>query len=148
MAADGNTAVVGADTVSSNTGAAYVFTNSAGTWSQSATLQATGGAPGDSFGRQLAMTADGNMVVVGAYGVSLLTGAAYVFTKSANTWSKSAVLQATGGANYDAFGNSVAVDVFTKSAGNWRQSGILPPAVYLILTLDARSLWPPTVTRP
>ena len=108
VSADGTTAVVGANGVSSYAGAAYVFTKTSGTWSLSATL-ATGGAGGDYFGSSVSVSGDGATAVVGAPGVSSYTGATYVFTKSSGVWSSSTTLQATGGASYDQFGFSVSV---------------------------------------
>ena len=78
VSADGATAVVGARGVSSNTGAVYVFTRSGNVW-RSSTLQATGGAVNDSFGRSVSVSGAGTTAMVGAYGVSSNAGAAYSF---------------------------------------------------------------------
>ena len=107
ISADGTTALVGAYQVSSQAGAAYVFTNSGSGWSSS-TLLGTGGAAGDQFGVSVSVSADGATAVVGARGVSSNTGAVYVFTRSGNVW-RSSTLQATGGAVNDSFGRSVSV---------------------------------------
>ena len=79
VSGDGATAVVGAYGVSSNTGAAYVFTKTSGVWSSSTTLQASGGATGDYFGVSVSVSGAGTTALVGAYGVSSFTGAAYSF---------------------------------------------------------------------
>ena len=60
----------------SNTGAAYVFSRSGGTWTQQAKLTAPNGGPGDNFGISVAIAK--STAVVGAPG-NQGTGAAYVF---------------------------------------------------------------------
>jgi hypothetical protein len=133
VAISGDTAVVGADGVSSDTGAAYVFTRSASVWSQQQKLTATDGAAGDQFGYSVALS--GETAVVGAYGVGSGTGAAYVFTRSGTVWRQQQKLTATGGAAGDLFGCSVAlsgetavvgaygVDTWTGAAYVFKRSG-------------------------
>jgi hypothetical protein len=155
LSGDGNTAVVGAfgHTVNGNVyqGAAYVFTNSGGNWSQQAELSASDGAAGDWFGDSVALSGDGNTAVLGASGHAVngnqIQGAAYVFTNSAGSWSQQAELTASDGVYDDEFGISVALSsdgntalvgalfhtvngntnyqgaayVFTNSAGSWSQ---------------------------
>ena len=111
----GDTALVGAQAVGSNTGAAYVFTRSGDEWTQQAKLTATGGVAGDWFG--VAASISGDTVVVGAYGVDSNTGAAYVFTRSEETWTQQQKLTATDGAAGDFFGASVSVDGDTAIVG-------------------------------
>jgi len=155
LSGDGNTAVVGAfgHTVNGNVyqGAAYVFTNSGGNWSQQAELSASDGAAGDWFGDSVALSGDGNTAVLGASGHAVngnqIQGAAYVFTNSAGSWSQQAELTASDGVYDDEFGISVALSsdgntalvgalfhtvngntnyqgaayVFANSAGSWSQ---------------------------
>ena len=110
LSGDGATAVVGAygDPGGTDIGAAYVFTKVGSTWSQSATLQATGGASGAVFGAAVSVSGDGATAVVGAYGVSVSRGAAYAFTKTGSTWSQR-VLLGTGSAPNDYFGQAVSI---------------------------------------
>ena len=158
VAVDGNTAVVGAiedEREGAVTGAAYVFTrDSSGRWSQQARLIDDDLIAGDQFGYSVAV--DGDTAVVGAGQlVNSGPGAVYVFTRESGTWSRTAKLSASDGANGDEFGLSVALDedtvvvgaprndkyddnnvveledpgaayVFTKdSGGNWVQAGKL-----------------------
>jgi hypothetical protein len=142
VALDGDTCVIGAPGTNTLTGNAYVFTNTGGSWSQTAELTATGGADGNYFGQSVAF--DGDTCVIGAGGTNSATGSAYVFTKSDGTWSQVQKLTATGGASDDAFGNSVAIDgdtcvigalgtnsytgsayVFTNTGGSWSQAAEL-----------------------
>ncbi len=111
----GSTALVGAvnATVNGNfaQGAAYVFSDSGGTWSQTAKLTASDGAANDQFGFSVALS--GSTALVGAYRATVngnsAQGAAYVFTESGDTWAQSQKLTANDGAAYDFFGFSVAV---------------------------------------
>ncbi len=127
LSGDGNTAVVGAfgHTVNGNVyqGAAYVFTNSGGNWSQQAELSASDGAAGDWFGDSVALSGDGNTAVLGASGHAVngnqIQGAAYVFTNSAGSWSQQQELTASDGAGGDLFGNSVTL----SSDGNTALAG-------------------------
>jgi hypothetical protein len=73
----GSTALVGAFGHSSSTGAAYVFSDAGGTWTQQAELTAADAAAGDQFGISVALS--GSTALVGAFGHSSSTGAAYVF---------------------------------------------------------------------
>jgi nucleoside-specific outer membrane channel protein Tsx len=123
VAVDGSTAVVGAyqHTVGSNwnQGAAYVFVQSGGTWSQQAELTASDGKANDIFGLSVAVS--GSTAVVGgpqhAGGSNEAQGAAYVFVESGGTWNQQAELTASDGAQSDAFGYSVAVDGSTAVVG-------------------------------
>ena len=98
----GSTALVGAYFHNSGTGAAYVFLRSGKAWSQQAELTASG--PAD-FGFSVAI--QGSTAVVGAvFGQNPSnTGAAYVFVRSGNVWSRQAKL--TGAGTF--FGYSVAI---------------------------------------
>lgn len=125
VAMSGSTVVVGVaeHRVGSNPaqGAAYVFTENGGTWSQQAELTASDGTAGDGFGQSVAVS--GSTVVVGApwrtVGSNLQQGAAYVFGESGGTWSQQAELRASDGAPYDLFGSSVAVSGGAAAVGAW-----------------------------
>ena len=120
VAVSGNIAVVGASgkTVGSNgaQGAAYVFVESGGIWSQQAELTASDGAASAEFGGSVAVS--GNMIVVGAsFGASKTQGAAYVFVQNGTTWSQQAELTASDGAYQDWFGYSVGISGNTVVVG-------------------------------
>jgi hypothetical protein len=115
VALSGDTAIVGAPARNSNTGAAYVFTRSGSVWSQTATLTASSGAPGDLLGYSVAL--EGDTAIAGSYGKNSNTGAAYVFTRSGSVWSQTATLTAAGGAAGDRLGYSVALSVDTAVVG-------------------------------
>ncbi len=122
VAVSGTTAVVGAPANFEGTtrpGAAYVFVESGGTWSQQAELTASDGVAGDDFGYSVAVS--GSTAVAGApfhkVGSNMNQGAAYVFVESEGTWSQQAELTASDGAANDGFGGSVAVSSSTAVIG-------------------------------
>ncbi len=125
MAADGDTAVVGAyqddDATNDNSGSAHVFTrsSSAAPWSWSAKLTASDAAANDEFG--IAVAVDGDTIVVGAHQNDSNKGAAYVFTKpESGGWAdatETAKLTASDAAANDEFGISVAVHGETVVVG-------------------------------
>ena len=114
VAISGDTALVGAELPGTlgraNTGAAYVFTRSAGSWTQQAKLIAADGATGDGFGLSVALS--GETALIGAPGHAVEgkanAGAAYVFTRSGGVWTQEAELSSDGDAG-DTFGVAVAV---------------------------------------
>jgi hypothetical protein len=138
------TATVGGN---ASQGAAYVFIESNGTWSESQKLTASDGGLFDNFGASVAL--DGTTLVVGANGATVggnaAQGAVYVFTESNGIWMQTQKLTANDGAAYDNFGLSVALKgsivlvgspraaiggnagqgalyVFTESNGTWSQT--------------------------
>jgi hypothetical protein len=78
----GSTAVVGADARNSNTGAAYIFTQSGTTWTQQQELTALDGAAGDYFGWSVGVVQGTAISSAYYHTVSSDTyeGAAYTFT--------------------------------------------------------------------
>ena len=133
----GNVIVVGS-TGADSKGAAYVFTNTSGVWTQTTKLTADDGAASDFFGWSVAMA--GNVIVVGAYRSDDVQGAAYVFTNTSGVWTQTTKLTADDGAAGDRFGWSVAMVgsaivvgvtmadskgaayVFTNTSGVWTQT--------------------------
>jgi hypothetical protein len=117
LSSDGNTALIGSsvEDTSPNTdnGAAYVFTRSAGVWTEQQKLLASDPATLDRFGRSVSLSADGSTALIGAFAESTSpnsgNGAAYVFTHSAGVWTQKQKLLASDRANSDNFGFSVAL---------------------------------------
>ena len=101
-------------------GAVYVFTRSGSTWSQQQELTASDGAANDHFGYSVALSADGNTALIGAYdktiGNNYEQGVAYVFTRSGSTWSQQQELTASDGAAKMHFGYSVALSADGNTA--------------------------------
>jgi hypothetical protein len=139
VAVSGDTVVVGAaledssalgvggnqsSNASVDAGAAYVFTRTAGVWSQQAYLKASNTGVDDRFGGGVAI--DGDTLVVGARledsnatGVNSLqsdnsansAGAAYVFVRNLGVWSQQAYLKASNTGASDEFGAALDVSV-------------------------------------
>jgi hypothetical protein len=121
---DGNTAIVGApdeDTDVSAAGAAYIFTwsETSSSWSEQQKIQASDKQQGDYFGSSVAISDDGNTVIVGAQYEDAVVGsntiwgagAAYIFTwsETSSSWSEQQKIQATDKQQGDYFGSSVAI---------------------------------------
>ncbi len=145
VAISGDTLVVGAlddDDAGLNSGSAYVFTRSGGTWDAGTKLVAADGADFDEFGSAVAIS--GDTVVVGSAGdddAGSDSGSAYVFTRSGGTWDAGTKLVAADATADDRFGSAVAISgdtvvvgsagdddagsdsgsayVFTRSSGTW-----------------------------
>jgi hypothetical protein len=124
VSVSGTTAIVGAwgnDDNGSSSGAAYIFEQSGGVWSEVAKLTATDADPNDRFGG--AVSISGTTAIVGAgydddQGVD--SGSAYVFEQSAGTWTQVAKLTASDGAANSRFGEtSVSISGTTAIAGAW-----------------------------
>jgi hypothetical protein len=121
-----NTVVVGApnEAPSSilNAGSAYVFIKTGTMWSQQDKITAGSGQTqsGALFGSSVAIS--NNTIVIGAYqdtqGTPVNTGAAHVYVRSGNTWTKQATLLASDRADGDRFGISVAIDGDTIVVGS------------------------------
>lgn len=87
LSADGNTAIVGGEGDNSGTGAAWVFTRTNGAWSQWGPKLVGSGAVGyANQGLSVALSADGNTAIVGGEADSSLTGAAWVFERTSQTF--------------------------------------------------------------
>jgi FG-GAP repeat len=139
LSGDGQTLVIGAngedsvatgingnqpDDSASNSGAVYIFASTAGAWSQQAYVKASNTGPEDRFGERVALSSDGNMLVIAApredsssSGVNgnqidetaADAGAVYLFTRSASVWSQQAYIKASNTDAADQFGSAIAV---------------------------------------
>ena len=138
VSVSGATAVIGAADKNAYQGAAYVFVESGGVWTQQQALVASDGAANDAFGSSVSVS--GDTAVIGASGKNSGRGAAYVFVRAGGVWSQQQELTASDGAAGDNFGWSVALGgntavigasdkseyvgaayVFALSGGTWRQ---------------------------
>ncbi len=109
----GDRAIVGSprdDASAADSGSAYIFVRSGGTWLQEAKLVAADGGPSDDFGNAVAIFE--NTAIAGARGADspiFQAGAAYVFAFDGMSWSQQAKLVASDGAQDDFFGQSVSL---------------------------------------
>ncbi|RYF07824.1 MAG: integrin [Comamonadaceae bacterium] len=109
-----------------DSGAVYVFSRNGTAWVQQAYLKASNTGMHDDFGSRLALSSDGKTLAVGANfeaGKSLGingdqsqgdraavgSGAAYVFSRNANTWTQKAYLKSTTARSVALFGMSLAL---------------------------------------
>ncbi len=143
VAIDGNNAVVGAWMPGSGNGAAFVFSQTSGVWSQTAQLPAPSPNPG---GLGAAVAISGTTAAVGTVNSSGNNfpnkngGLVYVYSDASGTWTQSAEVTPTKPKNGDFFGNrALALStgtmmvgapahgtvgdayVFTGSPGSWTQ---------------------------
>jgi trimeric autotransporter adhesin len=139
LSADGNTLAVGCigddssaaginnsatDNSLHDAGSAFVFVRNGTTWTQQAYLKAAYPDEADHFGARVALAADGNTLVVAAIDEQSSSagvdgdqtndslngsGAAFVFSRSATTWTQAAFLKASNPYYSDHFGIGVAI---------------------------------------
>jgi hypothetical protein len=156
VALDGDTALIGADLdddKGENSGSAYVYTRSKGTWSQQAKLTAADAGNVDIFGVRVAISGDTALIAArrdddDVNGAD--SGSAYVFIRSGTSWTQQAKLTANDAEAGDLFGynvalyedtgivtaamdddkglNSGAAYVFTRSGSDWSQQTKLTAA--------------------
>jgi hypothetical protein len=101
-----------------DSGAAYAFRISEGSWVQQARLLASDSEPYDWFGYATALV--GDTAIIGAPNDGdrgSKAGAAYVFTRSGNAWTQRTKLRASDGAEFDVFGTAVSASVNTVVVG-------------------------------
>ncbi|HEY3160484.1 MAG TPA: hypothetical protein VGJ78_16075 [Vicinamibacterales bacterium] len=157
------------DNKSQGSGALYVFTRQNGAWSQEAYIKASRGETSDGFGFATSISADGNTVAVGSgdeacltpgidppgcaddapplRGANIWVGAAYVFVRSAGTWSEQSFIKAPNARPYNSFGvrlalsgdgNALAVTSYLEdNAGR----GVRPPQVVQFLIQEIFNAW-------
>lgn len=106
-----------------DSGAAYVYSRSAGVWSAPTKLRAASPTDDGRFGHSVAVHS--GTVVVGEHFRNGARGAAHVFTGSGASWSLQALLTASDAAAGDFFGHSVALldDVAVIGAYGVNSSG-------------------------
>src|SRR6056300_416962 len=142
ISSDGNTAIVGAllengspSAPVTDSGAAYIFTRTNGSWDTGTTIRAPDPGQDDRFGQSVALSSDGNTAIVGAFyddgppsePVSQ-TGAAYIFTRTSGSWDTGTKIVATNQQSYDVFGGSVSIssDGNTAIVGAYLEDGTSP----------------------
>ena len=123
VAISGETLVIGASGTDAgkngNQGSAYVFVRTGATWSEQQKLTASDGAADDRFGGSVAIS--GETLVIAAQsddtGANLNQGSAYVFVRTASSWTQQQKLTAADGAAGDNLGSSVSISGETIVAG-------------------------------
>src|SRR6056300_154587 len=142
ISGDGNTAIVGAyvedgtgPTYTDNSGAAYIFTRTSGSWDTGTKIVASDREYRDLFGYSVAISGDGNTAIVGAIdedGTSpdagFNSGAAYIFTRTDGSWDTGTKIRAPDPETQDYLGYSVSLsyDGNTAIVGSRYEDG--PPS--------------------
>lgn len=138
VAVEGDTVAVGSPLYLSDfSGAVYVYTRNGTDWTQEARIRPSNIGSNDRFGDSVALS--GETLVIGAYaedGDSSSTvdntndnaaensGAAYVFTRSEQTWTQQAYIKAFNANGGDAFSEqAIAVDGDTLAIGAYGEDG-------------------------
>lgn len=146
ISADGNTVASGGYADNGNRGAVWIFSRTDAAWSQQGTkLVGTGNTGIAGQGLSVALSADGNTLLIGGYTDNSSNGAAWVFVRNGTTWSQQGTkLVGTGNAGAARQGCSVALSadgntaliggytdnsnagaawVFTRTGTTWSQQG-------------------------
>jgi hypothetical protein len=145
LSTDGNTLAVGAyledsnataistdgsgglDDTAKDSGAVYIFSRSAGVWTQQAYIKASNTDANDLFGGSVSLSANGNTLVVGAIGedsnvtgISIdgtgesdnssgFSGAAYLFSRNGSIWTQQSYIKSSNTWEADYFGHDVSI---------------------------------------
>jgi len=146
LSADGNTAVVGAYGDNNYQGAAWIYKRTNGVWAQYGNkLVGTGGTAGAYQGSGVAISADGNTVLVGGHNDNINKGAVWVYINNNGVWEQQGnklvgsgsvgacnqgwSIGLTPDGNTAVIGGSRdntdqgAIWVFTRTNGVWSQQG-------------------------
>ncbi len=106
-------------------GAAYVFSLTDGTWTQTQKLTADDGQMFDQFGYSVGLS--GTTAVISAdaaqVGSNAFQGAAYVFDGSSGTWTNTQKLSASDGGIGDIFGIALSFDGTNAVIGAYANAG-------------------------
>ena len=102
ISADGNTAIAGAPNDNTQQGAAWIYVRNGNVWTQQGPkLVGSGNVGPAQQGRAVAISADGNTVIIGGYFDNGGTGAAWIFTRNNNVWTQQG--NKLVGTGYDGF---------------------------------------------
>jgi len=145
---DGSQVFVGTPIVNTYVGAVYVYTPVNGNWANATpvSLDVSGVPQHSNFGSAIAVSANGQMLVVGASAASnggATPGKVYVYSLNNGSWGSPLGLSTTGVANGSELGTSVAVSsngqvvvagapqgnsvyVYTQTNGSWGGPVALP----------------------
>jgi hypothetical protein len=125
---DGSIAAIGSVGVQSGSepfGAAYMFTRSDATWTQQQKITAVDATSGNYFGYSVALSADGNTLIVGSSSAddsnTANKSSISVFSKSGSLWMLQSQLLKSGTGTSEYFGHSLSVSFDGSSllAGIW-----------------------------
>jgi hypothetical protein len=107
LSGDGQTALVGAP--GRTIGAAYVFVEHGGKWSEQQELDSPAGSAQDSYGGSVTLSGDGATALVGAYTGNGLRGIVYSYARRGDGYVRDGQITAPDGTAGDAFGAAVSL---------------------------------------
>jgi hypothetical protein len=125
LSADGETAAI-AGSGDDGAGATWIFSRAGSSWRQTAKLTPNDSIGQSAFGVRLALSDDGNTLLVGGNQDAGSVGAAWVFTRSGSTWTQQGPkLTARDEQGAAGFGIRVALagDGRTALIGGWSDNG-------------------------
>ena len=121
LSADGNTLAIGGRANSGNNGATWIFTRSAGVWTQQGSALLGSGASGTAAqGESVSLSANGNVLAIGGGSDNSGVGATWIFTRTNGTWTQlGSKLVGTGaiGTSQQGISNSISADGTTLAVG-------------------------------
>ena len=141
----GDSALIGAhrsDATGPDSGAAYIFTRTGGTWRQDFQLIPNDSGLGDEFGYAVDLT--NGVAIIGAPKEDRREpdmGAAYVFVETRDAWLQQAKLAATDAEAGDEFGSAVAIHEDAAIVGAWKDDHPLGASEDLTAQIDKGSAY-------
>jgi hypothetical protein len=124
LSSDGNTAIIGGFRDNASQGAAWVFTRSGGVWTQQGNkLLGSGAVASARQGTSVALSADGNIAVVGGFADGGGAGAALVFTRSDGRWTQDKKLVGSGAVGKSAPSVALSADGSIVIVGGSNDNG-------------------------
>jgi hypothetical protein len=109
LSGDGSTALIGEPGDGGYTGAAWAFVRGEGGWVRQGPRLRGAGELGERFGVSVALAENGDTALIGARGASGMSGAAWVFARSAESWSQQQRLLPGEAGGEAQFGSAVAL---------------------------------------
>jgi hypothetical protein len=118
LSREGNTALIGGRDDNNGAGAAWVFTRSGATWAQGEKLTGSGETQNGDFGASVALSGDGDTALIGGIRDGSFAGAAWVFTRSASTWTQQGSKLTASDESNGKYGGDFAASVALSDDGN------------------------------
>ena len=144
VSADGTKAIIGGPAEEVDLGAAWIFTRSPAGWNQQARLVPRDDSGATAFGRDVSLSPDGAVALIGGPGDDRDAGAAWIFLREGTVWRQDGTKITPTDAEGGFFGASVALSdnalvaaiggpgdrgdagaawTFSRSATRWSQQG-------------------------
>jgi gliding motility-associated-like protein len=116
ISADGNTAVVGGPIEGNGVGAVWVYARVGTNWVPGSRLVGIGAIGAANEGTGVAISADGNTILIGGYFDNSSIGAVWAFKRTNNTWFQQGKFIGSGASGLATQGKSVAISADGSTA--------------------------------